>query len=97
MEKNIDRIVYFWGGIARRRIRLNYLDAGCLRQLMLDGIARGGATRGYADLVKDGAEVGMDGTRADYQLFGDLRIGKTPGNEAENFDFARGQAIGIGG
>ena len=48
-----------------------------LGELMVDGVAGGGAAGGNLDFAIDGGEVVVDGARTDYQLFGDLYIGQS--------------------
>ena len=42
-------------------------------------------------LAVDGADVALDGARAEDQAVGDLGVGEAGGEEAEDFDFAGGQ------
>ncbi len=66
-------------------------------QLVLDGIAGGGAAGGDLDFAVDRGQVVVDGAGADDELVGDLRVSEALGEEAQDFDFAGGQAIGISG
>ena len=66
-------------------------------QLVLDGIAGGGGSRGDLDFAVDGGEVVVDGAGTDEELVGDLRVGESLGEEAQDFDFAGGQAGRRGG
>jgi hypothetical protein len=65
-------------------------------QLVLDGIAGGGAAGGDLDFAVDGGEVVVDGARADDELVGDLRIGQSLCQKAQHINLAGSQAIGIG-
>ena len=64
-------------------------------QLMLDGVAGGGAARGHLDFAINGGEVGVDRARTDDELLGDLRIGEALCEQAQHLDLACGQVIGI--
>jgi hypothetical protein len=44
-------------------------------EAVLNSIARCRTARGHAQLVVDGADMGMDGAGTEYQLFGDLEVG----------------------
>ncbi len=60
-------------------------------QVMLDGIVCGRDPRGKAQLAVDGADMGVDGTRADDQALGHLGIGESLCQQAQHLHFACGQ------
>ena len=54
----------------------------CSDEVVVNGIACGGAARGHAYLAKDRREMGVDGARADYQLCSHLLIGHSLSHQA---------------
>ncbi len=57
---------------------------------MLNGVAGGRTARGHPDLAIDRAQVGIDDTRADDQLFSNLGVGQSLGQQMQDLDFTRG-------
>jgi len=62
-------------------------------QVMLDGIVCGRDPRGKAQLAVDGADMRMDGTRADDQALGHLGIGEPLCQQEQYLHFASGQVV----
>ena len=60
---------------------------------MLDGIVGGCDPRGKTQLAVDGADMGVDGARADDQALGHLGIGEPLGQQAQHLHFACGQVV----
>jgi hypothetical protein len=67
-----------------------------LDQVVIHRIARGGHSSGNLDFAIDRGQVVVDGAGTDDQLFGDLRIGQSSGQQAQHLDLAGGQTVGIG-
>jgi len=68
-----------------------------LDESVFKGVARGHTARGNAQLIVDGAEVGMDGTRTNNELLCHLVVGHSPGHETQDLDLPSCQPIGIEG
>ena len=77
-----------------QRIRRKKSNSG-LDQVVLNGVAGGGGSRGDAELAVNGGQVPVDGAGTDDELFGYLSIGEPLGHETEHFHLTRGQASRI--
>ncbi len=64
--------------------------------MLLDGIARRRGARGDVQLAVDGAQVGIDGARAQDELSGHLGIGQSSCHQPQHLNLAGGQTGGIG-
>ena len=62
---------------------------------MAQGISRRLGAIGRASLGKDVTDVGSDRVEADDEVIGDLLVALTSGDEAEDLDFAHGEAVGM--
>ncbi len=58
-----------------------------LHKVVLNGIARGSTARGDSDLAIDRGQVGVDGARADDQVFGHLLIRQPLRHQAQYLHF----------
>ena len=61
---------------------------------MADGIGGGRAPGLDAEFGEEVGDVGTDGTRADVERRGDVAVGKTLGEQAEDLTFAYRQTQG---
>ena len=61
--------------------------------MVLNGPAGRGATRFDAQLRVHGSKVGVDGPGADAERLGQLPVRETAGDESQDLDFSRCQAI----
>jgi len=66
------------------------------------GELNGLGTAAGAKFVEKAAGVGLDGVLADEEAIGNFTVAEAGGDEAEDFEFARGdaelgEAVGIGG
>ena len=68
-----------------------------LYEVMLDRVAGSSGSRGDLDFAIDRGQMVVDGARADHEAFGDLGIGQSLCQQAQDFDLAGGQTSGIGG
>ena len=64
--------------------------------MLVHCIAGGGAAGGDLDFLVDRGEVVIDSARTDYELLGDLCIGQSLRQQAQDLEFTGGQAVGIG-
>ena len=64
-------------------------------EVVVNGIASGGTARGHTDLAKDRREMGVDGARADDQLFRHLLVGHSLSHQAQHLDLSGCQPVGI--
>ena len=64
-----------------------------LDQLVLDGVPGCGAPRFHAQLRINRSKVGVDGPSADTEFLGELPVRPAAGDEPEDFDLSRGQAV----
>ena len=81
--------------IAQKRGGSGKKSRGTLEQVLLNGVAGCGGSRGDAELAVDRGQVPVDGAWTDDQLLGHLRVGEALGDETEHVDLAFGQASGI--
>ncbi len=59
-------------------------------QVVLDGVAGSSGSRGDLDFAIDRGQVVVDSARADHEAFGDLGIGQSLCQQAQDFDFTGG-------
>ena len=76
-------------GLLRRRALCWYT---VLEQVVLNGRAGGGGTRGDVELAIKGGGMAVDGARTDHQVLGDLRVGPPLSYQAQHRDLASRQA-----
>jgi len=62
-----------------------------LDEMVLEGKEGCGMARGDPQFAIDGAQVGIDGARADDQEFGDLGIGEAAGHQPQHLHLSLGQ------
>src|SRR5690242_11906453 len=64
--------------------------------MVLDGIARCRAARGNAQFAVDGTDMGVDGARAEHQLFGYLEVCQATRQQAQHLHLSCRQPIRVG-
>ena len=63
---------------------------------MLDGVASRGASVPDAELVKNRAQVRVDGSAAEKERLGDLVVGHSPRHQPQDLDLSRRQVLEAG-
>ncbi len=71
--------------------------SGGLAQVLFERIACGCTARGDLDFPIDRLQVGVDCSRTDDELCGDLGVGQSLSQQAQHLHFARCQPVRIGG
>ena len=63
---------------------------------MLDGVASRGASVPDAELVKNRAQMRVDGSAAEKERLGDLVVGHSPRHQPQHLDLSRRQVLEAG-
>ena len=63
---------------------------------MLDGVASRGASVPDAELVKNRAQMRVDGSAAEKERLGDLVVGHSPRHQPQDLDLSRRQVLEAG-
>src|SRR5579863_3882854 len=88
---------FYVGGAATRREGFCKACLVCSGQVMFDGKAGSGATRGDPELIVDRGQVSRDGAWTDNELLGHLHVGESLGHQPQHLHFSGSEAGWIGG